>query len=165
MVSNQIMRETDGHNPELTSIKDFPNVLKRILLNTPYSISELEFEFALAWAKLKPLLDANSAYTTNENGEIIFTNTDSEFIVKTRRNKELSERKDRVRSELKKIYPITFFKRKRKTRRGNMKSRYDSIQISKFPEEHQALLNEAIQLGIIYTYQGMLILEDHYPPR
>ena len=53
-----------------TSIKDFPNVLKRIPLNIYYAPNELEFEFALSWHQLKPLLDKNCQYEEIEGGKI-----------------------------------------------------------------------------------------------
>lgn len=54
-----------------TAKRDFHNVLKRTPLNTPCSISGLEFEFDLDWPNLKPLLDKHCEYSINADKIVI----------------------------------------------------------------------------------------------
>ncbi len=65
----------NSHIEVKTSIKDFPNVLNKVLLNTPYAISALEFEFALEWNILKPLLDRSCEYKIEADKILILSKT------------------------------------------------------------------------------------------
>lgn len=155
------MPSPKSNETTLTEREKFLKVLENvILLETEYDKDDLVFLFNLPWNKLERLLERYCTYEITKANEVIIKSTspdqnkfDNEAHEEHRREEQ--ERK-RIYEELKKIYPMTFFKTTE-----NGKRRYRSIKRSEFPADKQVLLDEAIKMGIIVIHFDNLILSRH----
>ncbi|MCX6797155.1 MAG: hypothetical protein NTX98_01615 [Candidatus Doudnabacteria bacterium] len=127
-----------------TSKRDFHNVLKRILLNTPYAIADLEFEFDLDWQNLRPLLDNSCEYKIDGDKITILNRT------KAKAESRQTTEKILTRAQMHVIKNIFY-----------QSGRYLSIKFEKWPKDKLEILRLAIETGIVVNNYGTLSLHTY----
>lgn len=146
--------------------KIFFYYLDKVDLNTPHTISDLEFTFGLNWETLKRFLDEFTIYS--KDGE--------EITIKSKglssESKELSspesesdespntQEGDMTQDEIDKV--VSFFYSISKDRYGNKIKKYRSLTYKHvertFSKEDKILLGKFMQKGLVHNIEGKLVL-------